>query len=728
MEELELLRKKLYLIQKDKIDQKLSERNSIEIILKMIDLKMVDIIFSLDGKEYITPKQLEFEIKDEILRSGGRVVITDLQPLLNVDSSYIQDAIVQIKKKEGRSLQIYQGELLTKYYLDSVVQEIQEQLLEVGKLHINDLSNRFSLGVDLLTDIIQSRVGKSLNAVFDSQEVLYTQAHIDRHYHKVMGLFSSVTQPCIILQLIRKQPIQYQFNERLVVQQLQQLIDSKRIQGIIQGKGNNAEYIPNIFSSQRSKWIETFYNQNQFITFDSLLKFQINDPVSYLKNNFKNGIALSSTFINNSIIDKIDDSITDIIENSSWLEILPLVPSPLTNKDISLLISNCPNMKITNSFEEKAIVLNDNYIISKTFIDRCFSLLKNTIQEKIENYKEFLEEEKEKSATTTTSSNKASKKPNNKVKSRGKQQPPPDFDSNASSSDEENVKSNKKHKDDEEYEIIGLKQQKKASNKKLDHLQEITQLLKKWYGNMDKELIESLTQYLRPLVNKTWETMEKEAKDRIDNEAMKERKQQHKQLLTQFNSLYSNFLLFKKGLDTFDKDALEKSTISALLLQLPLQLSKSLEKLIQSLNKSSILDFIDSLEKATAQSQFKLKPLDKKLEKQLLIDHKNELQEQLFNNDENDIYNQFQMIVNLLYIQVKGQYVFSPPRQINSLIQAISKDESFDDQEISNNLNLLYQLIIKSFKPNSNQIEKDELHQNILNLINHFKNYLKNNL
>ena len=51
---------------------KLSERNCIEIVQKLISLGLVEVIYTTDGKEYLTPQQLEREIKDELFVHGGK--------------------------------------------------------------------------------------------------------------------------------------------------------------------------------------------------------------------------------------------------------------------------------------------------------------------------------------------------------------------------------------------------------------------------------------------------------------------------------------------------------------------------------------------------------------------------------------------------------------------------------------------------------------------------------
>lgn len=50
---------------------RLSERNCIEIIAKLVEEKKLDVVHTLDGKEYITPTQISREIRDELYVHGG---------------------------------------------------------------------------------------------------------------------------------------------------------------------------------------------------------------------------------------------------------------------------------------------------------------------------------------------------------------------------------------------------------------------------------------------------------------------------------------------------------------------------------------------------------------------------------------------------------------------------------------------------------------------------------
>lgn len=50
---------------------KLSERNCVELVQKLINLGLIDVMFTTDGREYVTPSELEKEIKEELFVEGG---------------------------------------------------------------------------------------------------------------------------------------------------------------------------------------------------------------------------------------------------------------------------------------------------------------------------------------------------------------------------------------------------------------------------------------------------------------------------------------------------------------------------------------------------------------------------------------------------------------------------------------------------------------------------------
>lgn len=56
-----------------------------EIVTLLLEKKLLEVIFTNDGKEYITPDHLEREVQDELYVNGGRVNLVEVSKTLNVD-------------------------------------------------------------------------------------------------------------------------------------------------------------------------------------------------------------------------------------------------------------------------------------------------------------------------------------------------------------------------------------------------------------------------------------------------------------------------------------------------------------------------------------------------------------------------------------------------------------------------------------------------------------------
>ena len=72
--------------QKPKSLHHLNDRNAVDIIRRLLEAKMISLIFTQDGKEYLTHEQLRHEIvslvKDEC---NGRMALLDMPHHLGVD-------------------------------------------------------------------------------------------------------------------------------------------------------------------------------------------------------------------------------------------------------------------------------------------------------------------------------------------------------------------------------------------------------------------------------------------------------------------------------------------------------------------------------------------------------------------------------------------------------------------------------------------------------------------
>ena len=131
---------------------RLSEKNCIEIVSKLIELKLIDVFYTNDGKEYVTPQQLSREISDELIMHGGRIHLTELVPLLNISLHAIETRAQEIVQCSP-DIHMVAGQLINDTYLNTIVEEINETLQQNGQLSIQELTKQYELSSDFLLQV-----------------------------------------------------------------------------------------------------------------------------------------------------------------------------------------------------------------------------------------------------------------------------------------------------------------------------------------------------------------------------------------------------------------------------------------------------------------------------------------------------------------------------------------------------------------------------------------------
>jgi hypothetical protein len=85
--DLEELMRALQSTQQQKSSVRLSERNVVELVNKLKQLGYLgdDLLYTINGKEYITTDRLRADIQDGLKQSGGRLELVELPALVGVD-------------------------------------------------------------------------------------------------------------------------------------------------------------------------------------------------------------------------------------------------------------------------------------------------------------------------------------------------------------------------------------------------------------------------------------------------------------------------------------------------------------------------------------------------------------------------------------------------------------------------------------------------------------------
>lgn len=102
----------------------------------LIEKGLLEVIFTIDGKEYLTPDQLRREIEDELYVNGGRVNLVELSKILNVDLQKIFPVAEKFAADEP-DVSLILGELIlfAKFYEIEVTFHINSRSTHLKRLH-----------------------------------------------------------------------------------------------------------------------------------------------------------------------------------------------------------------------------------------------------------------------------------------------------------------------------------------------------------------------------------------------------------------------------------------------------------------------------------------------------------------------------------------------------------------------------------------------------------------
>lgn len=140
---------------------RLSERNCVEIVTKLIDLKLIDVFYTNDGKEYVTPQQLSREICDELFLHDGRVSLSELVSTLNVGIHAIESRAHDIVLANPE-IHLVAGQLVDDGYLDRVAEEINEALQQNGQIVLVELAKQYELPLEFMLQVSFQRTKSCL--------------------------------------------------------------------------------------------------------------------------------------------------------------------------------------------------------------------------------------------------------------------------------------------------------------------------------------------------------------------------------------------------------------------------------------------------------------------------------------------------------------------------------------------------------------------------------------
>lgn len=729
--------------------QRLSERNCIEIIAKLIQEKKLDVVHTLDGKEYITSAQISREIRDELYVHGGRINIVELQQIINVDWVHVENRASDIAKSD-KGVQLVLGQLIDDTYLDRLAEEVNDKLQQAGLITVAELCKSYDLPGDFLTEELSKRLGKLIQGEMDqyNRGIIFTPGFVARHKARIRGLFSAITRPIPVSSMIGA----FGFQEHLLYSVLEELVNNGRLKGsVVGGRQDKAVYIPDIYSKTQNTWVDSFLQQNGYLEFDALVRLGIPDPPSYIKKRFKSNklLFLRAACVGQALVDQVEALVEEAVNSATWTDIQPILPSCLSTEDIGMLISQA--MRNSN-VQSAARVLGGTVVISEKFISNCLLLFDEAMQQKaqkeVKNNPVFLITEDDlKQASMLTESSAPSKKEKREAERRKKATEGSGSvkAGGGSNAREIRIRKTKKkgRKDEDSDEETGPSQQNRSKQTEASFMaqEEIIVILEERLSDYPEEVLSELADHLvRPLNKAYQEVLRTVFMSSTSSLSGANKKKSMKDLQEEISNLYNNIRLFEKGTKFFSDETQvhiakhvlktvctdvtnilvnflatdlmmsveNPSSITAevrvkILSKLSEETRGPLLKLHNCLNGKTIEDFLTKIEDCAEVCGFILKKGDKKKERQALFLHRQALSEQLKETEDPALVLHLTSV--LLFQACTHCMLHAPGRCVPQIIGTLTGRISMEQQQL---LSAYQSLVVKQLVSQSQGRKQEE--------------------
>ncbi|KAH8278987.1 hypothetical protein KR018_012121 [Drosophila ironensis] len=698
--------------------QKLSERNCVEIVTLLLEKQLLEVVFTVDGKEYITPEHLEREIQDELYVNGGRANLVEVSKTLNVDLSRIVGLAERIAA-ESPNIHLVLGQLIDEEYITHIAQEINEKLALRGEISISDLASQFDLPSDFLQqDVVEKHLGKIIKGRQDATNprVFFTQAYIQRCKAKIRGALAAITRPTNVAVILQQIGVQ----EKI----FHSLLDEVAPAGQVTSKLANAQYVPHIYAKTQADWVNSFYKQNSFLEYEAIQKLGISDAKSYIRKQFPSEefiflkrVALGAQLVGLTVV----TSLSECSASQQYLDLSTILPSNLSQEDIEEVFAAIIARK---HFTPNTFVYLDNVAFSHPYLQKlvqpCQTLAETQAKAAIESgiYQQHIVEK-----TLAQKGNTASQEAEDdgKVDKRDERRKKAASGKAGGGAQgrETKTKSTKKHargraaaqndSDDDDDAAPGNRgggggggNKKTVKPLELIKTGDIVKLIT---GALEEEGLEHLAQSIAALYTKEFNQKALEiAQQLFEATPQTNRRQTHAAIQDRINTLLVDIRLYEKGLKLFPQDtqaqlikyllkSLGNDICNELLLYVASECNLTVKngslnvdqrnKLAQDCDaqyRSALLEqnkalnkTIDDFELATEAvlktCSMIIKKVDKKKDRLLIADHKKKLQEQLLECQDPALL--LHLAALILFTTISGCILHASGKFVSAILQHI---------------------------------------------------------
>ena len=361
--------------------------------LKACGLLGSDLLHTVNGREYVTQKQLRQDIKAQLQRAGGRVAVraprggcrhdcspplrsqvADLPALVSVDLVHCERQAVEVAAEPGAEVRLVEGELLTERYWDGLAGEVDEELRAAGSASLGDLARRYGLSVELITSALVARLGTLVHGRLESG-LLYTDAHVKRLAAQLRGALRATASPCSVQELATaafESGTEAGACGGIAPVLVAELVTSGAAAGALRSGG--LLWTPAVHARRQRDAVAAFYAGNGLVSYEAVRRAGVSQPRAWLSAQHPEGVHLDSAMVAPTLLEQLDAAVEEALASTGWADVAAHLPPSLGPPDAVVAASRSP--VVARTVRDGGALLAESCVVNAAFLGAAADVAK----------------------------------------------------------------------------------------------------------------------------------------------------------------------------------------------------------------------------------------------------------------------------------------------------------------------------------------------------------------
>ena len=290
-----------------------------------------ELMHTSDGKEYLTFEHLVEDVRMSVARMAGRVAVADLPGLTRVDVAHCQRAADRLVATDA-DMQMLQEELISRAYFDELAREVAETLRDTGAVSLAELAQRFSLSADVLRSQLGTR-SDALDGARLEAGLLSSAAHTARLRSAVRGAMRGCTRPAVVSTLASRTVRE---EGGYTASNVAAAAESVTSSGEVDGELKGPNFTPAVCRREAEDRVARFLHDNGIVATAEVRSVcgKKKSPTKWCEAKSPGGHMLDSHYITAATLTLMEVAVDEAIASETWVDCATVLPTDCTSLDV----------------------------------------------------------------------------------------------------------------------------------------------------------------------------------------------------------------------------------------------------------------------------------------------------------------------------------------------------------------------------------------------------------